>query len=54
MAEKSVRPSASPKPRWTRPKLTRVGALHEVVQGGGKAASNLDSDPQVTFKNGMG
>ena len=42
------------KAQWQRPQLVRVGHLKEFVQGGGKAGSSFDMDPQGGGKSGIG
>ena len=39
---------------WDRPTLKYVGSVRELVHGGGKSGTNRDSDPQGTFKRGVG
>ena len=39
---------------WEAPALKFVGSVKEVVHGGGKSGTNRDSDPQGTFKLGVG
>ncbi len=47
---------APPKPKvlWESPTLKFVGSVQELVHGSGKSGTNRDSDPQGTFKKGMG
>ena len=42
------------KPAWDPPRVDRVGRLREFILGGGKAGSNLDSDPNNVRKSGVG
>jgi hypothetical protein len=39
---------------WASPTLTYLGNLRDIVHGFGKSGSNVDSDPQMTTKSGMG
>ncbi|MCI0626356.1 MAG: hypothetical protein L0387_32720 [Acidobacteria bacterium] len=39
---------------WDSPTLKFVGSVKELVHGGGKSGTNRDSDPQGTFKQGIG
>ena len=39
---------------WEAPALKFVGNVKELVHGGGKSGTNRDSDPQNTFKLGVG
>ncbi len=45
---------ASTKRPWVTPELRTLGDLRELVLGGGKRGSNLDSDPTGSPKHGMG
>lgn len=47
---------APPRPKmlWEPPALKFVGSVQELVHGGGKSGTNRDSDPQGTFKQGIG
>ena len=47
---------APPRPKmlWEPPALKFVGSVQELVHGGGKSGTNRDSDPQGTFKRGVG
>ena len=40
--------------RWTRPALTYLGNLRDIVHGFGKSTDNMDSDPNMTRKAGTG
>ena len=39
---------------WTRPTLTLLGDVKDLVRGGGKSGANDDSDPNQTSKSGVG
>jgi hypothetical protein len=39
---------------WQSPSLTYIGDLEDLVQGGGKRGSFLDSDPRGPRKGGGG
>ena len=39
---------------WELPALKFVGSVKELVHGAGKSGTNRDSDPQGTFKQGVG
>jgi hypothetical protein len=42
------------KMRWQPPSITFLGDVKLLVRGGGKSASQNDSDPQGTAKSGVG
>lgn len=39
---------------WEPITLDQRGRLTDLIRGGGKTGANLDSDPQSTFKPGIG
>lgn len=39
---------------WTAPRLEHFGRMNDLVQGSGKSGSNLDGDPNIEFKVGIG
>ncbi|TNE48647.1 MAG: hypothetical protein EP343_14635 [Deltaproteobacteria bacterium] len=47
-------PESPSKRPWVRPSLERLGAIRDLVQGGGKVGSNLDGDPVTSRKQGTG
>jgi hypothetical protein len=43
-----------PKRPWTRPSVTLLGRVADLVHGAGKTGPNEDSDPAGTRKKGTG
>ena len=47
-------PAMEAESAWTRPTLTLLGEVKDLVRGFTKSGGNLDSDPQGTRKHGGG
>ena len=45
---------AKTKSQWERPVMTFLGNVRDLVHGFGKTGPGADSDPNATFKRGIG
>ena len=52
--DREPEPSEHEKTPWVRPELRVLGTMRELILGAGKTGSNLDQDPEGTFKSGVG
>jgi hypothetical protein len=39
---------------WSSFEIRNLGRISDLVEGGGKTGVNVDGDPQVAFKGGVG